>query len=227
MDLQDTASLSKRLLDYIFLPTRIEHKKYLSRPLLIGVLIIAVFLMVLSIPSLHNFFFELFVSKSDRISIITQKAIHKAWLGSISFTLDIIVALLIGGSIFGERLAKSFAKSIQKYEETRGIALGIGAKQIETILSLKINEAIETIQEFKNQKGLKNVIKSIPKVIRASKVLYNTAFDQVPTFYKRYTRFVLYSSFPGGLYGLLAFTVFVISSCCKLASIYLDSPYIP
>ena len=217
--------LTKRIIDYLFLPTRTDHRTFLSRPLLLLVVLLALAYAVLSLPVTQHLVWQYGYTQLDRALIIPSKDIAKAWFESLSFVLDLSVAILIGGSIFGERLAKSFEESIKKYEEARDVLLGNKAASIGDDLEVSINMSIEKIQRMRSEKSI-TMLKHLPDLIKEMKNIYNLAFKQVPNFYKRYLRFVFYSSFPGGLYGLSAFLLFFTSCGFKLVGMYLGSPYL-
>jgi len=158
----------------------------------------------------------------DRQSITATKELTKAWLNSFSYILDIIIALLIGGSIFGERLAAMFKNKIIEYENARDIILG----ERQEVIEKHLQESAAKITELAQQSGWKQLLCALPKLYKECRRLYALAFGNLPKFYKQYLLFVLYSSFPGGLYGLSAFGVFSVSCVLKLIVIYLDSPYL-
>lgn len=212
---------TKRIIDCLFLPTRTNHRVFLSRPLLLLVILPAIAYAVLSLPVIQRLVWQYGYTHWNMKLIIPDKDIAKAWFESLSFVLDLFVAILIGGSIFGERLAKSFEESVKKYEEAREVLLGNKAANI----AIDLETSIKKIQRIRSEKTI-TMLKHLPGLIKEMKNIYNLAFKQVPNFYKRYLRFVFYSSFPGGLYGFSAFLLFFTSSAFKLVGMYLGSPYL-
>ena len=213
---------SELLIKYVFLPTRVDHKRYLTSILLGVVIVSCLILAILSLPPITKLIWNYVFTHMDRESITATKEFTKAWLNSISYVLDIIVALFIGGSIFGERLAAKFKNKIIEYENVRDIILDKRQEVIETHLQ----ESVANIIKLARQRGWKQQLCALPKLSKECRRLYSLAFGNLPNFYKQYLRFVLYSSFPGGLYGLNAFGAFFASCVLKLIVIYLDSPHL-
>lgn len=215
----------KWIVDYLFLPAKLDHRKLFSRPLLFFIILMAITFAILSLPVIQKVVWEKVVIKSDRALIIQNKAVTKAWFDSFSFILDLSVAILIGGSIFGERLAKSFKESVKKFEEARELLLGETAEHLSEDLEETIKISITKIQQIRSEKAI-DMLRQLPMLFKEIRKIYNIAFNEVPNFYKGYMRFIFYSSFPGGLYGLSAFLLFFLSSGFKLASMYLGGPYL-
>lgn len=217
--------LTKKIIDTLFLPAYADHRELLSRPLFVVVVFFAVLYSILSLPVIQEIVWVNMCEPSDRLQIIANKDITKAWFESLSFILDLTVAFLIGGSIFGEKLARSFQNSIVQYEKAREALLKNELEELTNDVELTIKESIEKINEIRSEVTF-DMLKNLPEIIREIRNIYRCAFSDVPDFYKGYLRFVLYSSFPGGLYGLSAFILFFASFGFKLAAMYLGSMYL-
>ena len=211
----------KYLVKYVFMPTRIVPRRIIVKILFILVILSFLTLSVLSLPPVVSWYWRHQSLQTDQQSIIMVREVKKAWLNSTTYILDITIALLIGGSIFGERLATKFKEKIETYQNAQDIILD--TRQV--VLESRLENSVSTITQLVKKKRLGELFLSIPKLYTESRRLYELTFGDIPKFYKEYLRFVLYSSFPGGLYGVCAFCLFFASCVLKLLVIYLDGPY--
>ncbi|MFD3318163.1 hypothetical protein ACE414_11050 [Alteromonas macleodii] len=214
----------KNLIDALFLPAYTDHRKILSRPLLICSVILVCTLAILSLPIIQELIRKSFFTVSEMNAIAAEKDVLKSWLESTSFILDLLVALLIGGSVFGEQLTKSFKNAVIQYEKAREVYHSKKVNNLRSDLEEAIKDSKAKIEQYRT--GSKaDRIKHFLEVIRELKKIYKIGFTDLPDFYKGYMRFVLYANFPGGLYGVLAFCLFFVSATLKLVTMYLGSPY--
>jgi hypothetical protein len=215
----------KSCVDYLFLPTSIDYRGRLTTPLLYMAIIIIIVFAVISLPLIQKIVWMQYFPSNEKAIIFENKDVTKSWFDSISYILDLTVALLIGGSIFGEKLANSFRGSIIEYEKARKVFHGDKTIELTTDIGLAVKCSIEKVNELRSGTILSR-LKNIFGITQELRKIYRLAFSKVPRFYYSYIRFVLYSSFPGGLFGLLAFVTFFISSALKLVGMYLGSPYL-
>jgi hypothetical protein len=82
---------------------------------------------------------------------------------------------------------------------------------------------------WKSNKNPINAIKSyiiyINKVYNIAFLLQNYLLNDIPQKYKNYLVIMFYSNFPGGLYGLIIFSLFTIGIIFKVFKLYLVSPF--
>lgn len=206
-------------------PTDINHRKMLTTPQFVFIITIVSIAAFASLPIIQQLVWSDLFNQSERAYFIKSQVEFKSWFESISYILDLTVAVLIGGSIFGERLAKSFESSIGNYEKMREAILKEEASDLGQTMKDTITNAVSKFNSYRNSSS-KELIRNIPEIYREANIIKNVAFTDVPKFYKNYMRFVIYSSFPGGLYGVFAFGLFFTSAILKLFTMYLGSPYL-
>ncbi|TDF41569.1 hypothetical protein EYS14_01575 [Alteromonadaceae bacterium M269] len=217
--------ITKDLIDYAFLPLREDNQKSLSKMLLIIAILIVITLAILSLPAIQQLAWSIGFTSFERKFFIVNKDYIKAWFDSATFILDLFIAIFIGGSIFGQRLANSFRNSIDKYEAIRELILDVESSDLSLEYKQAYQQSIDKIQAIRAGSAL-SMIRQITELVGEFNKVYRIAFLGVPRFYRYYLRFLLMSKFSGGTYGFIAFLLFLVSSGFKLASMYVGGPYL-
>lgn len=152
-------------------------------------------------------------------TIINDKIAIKLWIGWGCLFLEIAGLLLLGGAIWGEWSTKTFRDNIESFEKSKVKNTETDRDNILTRINEKTSDIKKYIQQYKTSKSLKEKYLIMVK-------LYNLAvgfFDNIPEYQGRYIIVMFFTRFPGGLYGLFAFTLFSILAVLKVGQLYLNN----
>lgn len=217
MNVDIVRKFARLYVKYLFLPTRLELRGPLSKFWLFFLVFAFIVVVVLAAPPVIEFILCTQLSPDERVSLKGNEKILLEWLSFVSIFLEVTIALAIGGSIFGERLANKFKKAVTAYEESRTLVL----EARKTGLNDEISKTVDAIIDLFSNKTLLQFVSNIPKLWKLAKNLRRMLFDEMPTFQRRYITLMMYSTFPGGLYGLIAFLSFFALSIIKVFQLYI------
>ncbi len=139
-----------------------------------------------------------------------------AWLPYTQLVIEILFALFIGGSIFGNWLSNSSEEYVQKLETQLNLISNDNYQEVSSRLATNYKDLEATIRATK----FGNFFSSLMQIIRLSRSISNILYADFP---KKFTGIVAAKfmvSFPGGLYGLIAFALFWIIMSLETLSIY-------
>ena len=217
-----TTTLAQRfarfLANSVFLPTRIDYGAILSRPLRWLTIFCFLTLLVLALPPVMEFIIVKFLDDEFIKNVAANQKDYKIWLSYVSFTLEIIVLLTLGGTIFGEWITAKSKDALKEYQE-----------QLEKARTQRIGELREGLQDHilsitNAVQGAKwrNLLQTVLTISRASVSVYDILLNQVPIANRTFLMAKLYVSFPGGLYGLLSFLTIILLTITKAVQLYVE-----
>lgn len=195
----------------------------------VALIVLALAIIVLLVmPPLIPVFMDEFVSPSVKTLMAERKAEIKAWLDFTTILLEVSIAVCIGGAAFSEGLANRIRERLRDWQTAytqagegnlhAGVTTTVQAagnvkairSQLETFdfasvgfvdtirFYLEMMEAADDVME--NIRSL--LLQDYPKIVR---MLFTSS---------------LIGSFPGGIYGMVAFTLFCCLMLAKVMSIY-------
>ncbi|MBK8477807.1 MAG: hypothetical protein IPL39_16325 [Opitutaceae bacterium] len=162
---------------------------------------------------------------SDRFLPSLHSVLHQhqlwlsRWAASLRLVFEVFTALFIGGSVF----AKSAATSIEKRLEAYQARLLAKSHVNRTAIERSTYRVMRKTHYLVTTATLKNVWRRIPRLIRLSFDSYSLITQRFFWSYVRFVFVALLTSFPGGLYGFLAFVFLTLVCAVKLIQIYLTA----
>jgi hypothetical protein len=210
----------KRIIEELFLPTRLDYTKPFSWGWRILIIVIFLLLVVLSLPPVVEYICSL-LSIESKSWFTTNKDILKAWMNFISLTLEILIAVLLGEIVLTEGIAQRLRRLVADSQVKNQLALDIELKAEEIRLKNNVDEIYRLLRE---KSSIKDLFKKAARLYFLVKETIGFLYPGMRKFYTRVILLSLITSFPGGFYGLLAFFLFVLLSITKVVSFYLDSP---
>jgi len=175
-------------------------------------LLIAV--MALSLPPVINYLYANGL-KSSIGWLNLHKLLISEWLTSLRLIFEICAAIFVGGTIFAKSRATKLESQLQDFE--RSMALKAESEMNEA--ERQIAERFRQVQArfMKPKKTLMDYFALIYASIGINLLIYRTVrhSNQAPI------NALILTSFPGGLYGMLAFLFLLLVCVCKLAQSYI------
>ena len=161
------------------------------------------------------------LSPEFRNYLITNKDVLKAWLNFVSLVLEILIAILLGQILLTEGIAQRLKRLVADSQVNYQVNLEVELRAEEMRLKNNVDEIHRLLHENASIRELfKNVVKAYRLVKESLIFLYPGMRD----LYAKVIFFSLMTSFPGGLYGLGAFTLFIFLSFIKVLGFFLDNP---
>jgi hypothetical protein len=187
-----------------------------------------VVIIMLSLPPLVGLVTSAIFGHGGSTWLHTNRAWINPWLASLRLIFEILTAICIGGSIFARRRASKLELALTNYEEKlfeKGKA-ELTAREEHLIEQFRLIYRLASPKVIVKAIGIFQVFatryRRSVQFFLSLLISYYTAiwvFKQMKRSWPVFT--VLFASFPGGFYGLLAF-IFLCSVCvCKLAQIYM------
>lgn len=212
------SALGTALSKYFFLPTQFDYRTCFTLPIRIVIIVFFVVLIVLAAPPV----IDIIISHQDRIPVFLSVQIHKqVWLDYVeyvSFLLEIAIAFLIGGSIFAEWATNYYKAAVETYEKKI-----IEARENNlTELKEESEQLIKRHMEILSQMTAINFIASLCELWKTSMRFINLMYRDVGRVNSIFLMTKALVSFPGGLYGLLAFISFYTLCVLRVVSYYID-----
>jgi hypothetical protein len=213
----------KSLIGKLFLPTRLDYAKPFGWGWRILIIIIFLSLIVLSLPPMVEHISSSVLSTEFRKTLFNNKDILKSWLNFISLLLEILIAVLLGEILLTEGIAQRLKRLVADSQVKHQLALDIELSAQEIRLKTNVDEIYRLLSEKSSFK------ETVMKAAQLSSLVKDSITFLYPGIREIYTKVIflsLITSFPGGLYGLGAFTLFSLLSLTKVLGFYLDSPWL-
>lgn len=197
----------------------------------IGLITVALLVIVFFVfPPLVPFIAESFVSPPLKSFVAANKGELKAWLDFWIITLEVAIAVCIGGAAFSEGLANRIRDRLrswqttysQKGEETAKEGV---SKAVETASDVKRIYADVQKFDFETRTFWDTVEFYLQKMHEANRVVDNLRellLKDYPTVIGKLVTANLVSNFPGGIYGMIAFSLFCCLMAAKVAYVYIN-----
>jgi hypothetical protein len=198
----------------LLLPQPRAYDKHFGWPTLVLCLVLLV-IIVFATPPVRDYVLENCLSAEQRHQYFLDKIRIVGWIEWSRVTAETILAVVIRGQIFAAGLSRKFHDSIEKYAQKRPRILEKQRIQIKS----RVSEIEQTIIEISEKGDLKD----LPSLFKASHALSNIYFKDIPPAFRLLIFVQFYSVFPGGLYGLLVYTVFLAIVILKIAKQCMDS----
>jgi hypothetical protein len=139
------------------------------------------------------------------------------WLSSLRLIFEIFTAIFIGGTIFAKSRATSLENKLKNYEASLLLKSTKLMDDTEAAISERFRKIQELLTEPRAQHGIRNFFRLLNLSYGTASLLYRT----VRRTNRKPILAVVVTSFPGGLYGFLAFTFLFLVCICKLSQIYI------
>ena len=212
----------KKIIESLFIPTRQDYTKLFKWSWLVIITIVFLLLFGLSLPPIVKKISSA-ISEEAKRTLVTNNEVIKIWISFSSLTLELLIAILLGQILLTESASRRL-KQILAYSQIESqLILDIELFTREANLKNKVDEYYNLMEDKSTVKGLMNRISRL--YVLSSEILI-TIYPDMRSYYTRVIFLSLITSFPGGLYGLGAFILFVLLSLTKVMGIYLDSPWL-
>lgn len=153
--------------------------------------------------------------------LITNKDILKAWLNFGSLVLEILIAILLGQILLTEGMAQRLKRLVADSQVNYQRNLEIELRTEEMQLKNNVDEIYRLLHE---NASFPKLIANIGKAYRLVKESLIFLYPGLRDLYTKVIFLSLITSFPGGLYGLGAFILFILLSFTKVLGFFLDNP---
>jgi hypothetical protein len=211
-----TASIANGL----FLPVNINYKDRFAVPLRILVALFFIYSVIIAIPSIISFV----LVKENNIYLplmtefVNNAVVWKTWLPFVSFLLEIIFFLMIGGSVFSEWIASHSKEAIEKYETA---IVKATENEVESARGALEKEIYNYNNLLKADITFSDFIPTLWDLYKISNTIMQLTVKDIPRINARFIVSKLVISFPGGTYGLVAFIIFGALIQVKIGQMYL------
>lgn len=212
----------KKIIENLFIPTKLDYARPFSWGWLIIIVLVFLSLFVLGMPPIVKMMTSSVLSEGSRAYLIANKDSAKVWLGFSSLTFELLIAILLGQILLTEPIAQRLKRIVADSQVKQQLALQTEISEEESRLKRQVDEVFELLHDKSGTGG---------PFSRAAKISVLTGdmlvflYPGMRRFYKKVIILSLITNFPGGLYGLGAFVLFVLLSLTKVGGIYLDSPW--
>ncbi|EEF60667.1 hypothetical protein [Pedosphaera parvula] len=211
--------LARTIARMIVFPMGLSYRRPVEIAWLVSAVLTLLFCAALSLPGVvDNVISERFLSS---LHLVLRQ--HQPWLGrweaSLRLVFEVFTALFIGGSVF----AKSAATSIEKRLEAYQTHLLTKSRTQRNDIERNAYRVMRKTHYLVTTSTLKNVWRRIPRLMQLSFESYSLFAQQTFWSYVRFVIVALLTSFPGGMYGFLAFVFLTLVCTVKLIQIYLTA----
>lgn len=227
--------ITHSFVDYVFLPVSSSFEKSSLKGFASHFTIFLLLSCVIAgIPSLRDYFIVHLFSKEILTTLKTNNEIFSSWLDFFDILISVLILVTFGGLIFTDFIANSFKDVCSRYQAGIQNLLNGELPSLKQNVRNSVEEyfrlvGLQPLKKF--WKGNKNPINAIKAYIIYANKLYNITsslqnhlLNDVPQKYRNYLIIMFYSNFPGGLYGLIIFSLFVVGIVFKVFKLYLASP---
>lgn len=160
---------------------------------------------------------------------------------SLSLVFDILIVIAIGGFIFTESLANTFKTQCEQQQERFESFFNTAAQEVETNIQQSYQNVIRSwdmyfnsLRSLKRYNGIRDFFRryweaasNTVKLYQSVRIFIDLAlFNDIPTQYRNYLIALFYTNFPGGIHGILIFSLFTLRVLFEVFRIFLDSPLI-
>ena len=177
-------------------------------------------LITISLPFLISYLHPIVISDNRFQYIIDNHDVVKQWSSYLEFTAEISLIFFLGGAIFSEALSTKFKDQIENYQSRRNSIL----QNMQGNIPISIRSSYANVSTLFSELNIKNFYKEPGKKLVAISKLADTTLYGIPGHLKKFMYIKFYSSFPGGLYGLITYVLFIILSLLKIFIMYLGLP---
>ena len=143
------------------------------------------------------------------------------WIDSVAGIIEVLIILLIGGSIYGETLAHRLRDGLLKYSNKRSKILQKNTDNLSNAMTELIDDIDSSLTSLKERKDFFVNVFVISVSFWKLVVLIK---DEIPENKGKalITQFCI--GFPGGIHGLVAFILFVSLSIFKIIALHAKNP---
>jgi hypothetical protein len=188
------------------------------------------FIVLLVLPPLVPFVTEYVVSPSASAFVASNRVEMKAWLDFSIISLEVAIAVCIGGAAFSEGLANRIRGQLRDWQTAYAQT---GEETVEEGVSNTVQVANHVkrlhgkLQQFDFEKTpFGNTVEFYLKMMEEADLVTGDIEDLLLRHYPKIIRTMvttsLISSFPGGIYGMIAFTLFWCLMVAKVTYIYIS-----
>jgi hypothetical protein len=214
-------AISNAVIDLLFRPTRWNF----NRPAMIALTSLSILLLLcitfLCVPPVRDYLSGRFLThpfwRSNRKLLI-------AWVEFIRISSELMLALTVGSALYAKALAEWLRNSADLAQSKRKAALAERRTELESSTKDMAREFLALFQKSQKWNGIVETTRTAIRLHSLGYTLSRRLVSGLPNLYRHLIVFGLYSSFPGGLYGLLGFVLVFIIQVCKVSKLYLDSP---
>lgn len=204
-----------------FLPTRLDYARSFGWGWRILIVILFLSLIILCLPPMVGLISTSVLSLEFKHYLITNKDILKAWLNFGSLVLEILIAILLGQILLTEGMAQRLKRLVADSQVNYQRNLEIELRTEEMQLKNNVDEIYRLLHE---NASFPKLIANIGKAYRLVKESLIFLYPGLRDLYTKVIFLSLITSFPGGLYGLGAFILFILLSFTKVLGFFLDNP---
>jgi len=208
--------LARAVAGRLFLPVEADYNRVLGVPLRVLVLLALFGIVALSAPPVVERVWDEDIWPFD--SIRASHAVWESWLPFAVTGLEILLALLIGGSVFGEWAAAHSKSALDRLQAS------VDASRKEDIVDAE-DELEGRLRRYRMLlEGItwRNIVVRLWELFFLSRDILAFVVREVPRTNARFVTAKIGVAFPGGFFGLFAFMTFGVLSIAKVLDLYLN-----
>lgn len=237
---RDIEKARRDFIQAVLMPLTIEVDKNNSNKYIEKIAIsLLLLLAILSIPGIRGVIISNFFSQDFILFLKDKKDIFASIFESSIILLEILILIFVGDFIFTNSIADSFRGSCLEYQDKINASCEKNADELEDLLDessvdalLSFRGYLDCLTDITKSKNFFEYLKKIKKAFDLAKkfnrsyslFLSHGLLNEVPLRYRDYVVAVFYSSFPGGIYGVIIFSLFSCTLAFKVLKLYLESP---
>ncbi len=194
----------------------LQRRRPVELTMLFAALIAVTTLLVLALPPVAERIVRNEMLSGVHHLIADHHAFLVRWAAFFKLTLEVLLAVAVGGSVFAASAAAGLRERLSQLE-----LLGQRIMLTEmTSVELALYGIYRKSRYLANVGGRTNVFGRAVEIARLQISLYQLS-RRMPGMYGRFAIHAFYTQFPGGIYGLLACGLFLLLCCVKVVQIYL------
>jgi len=201
---------------WLFLPVDVDYQKAFKLPLQLLIIVFIVVVCILATPPVVDY---LLAANWDIFPLNSIRSNPKAWgrwLPFVSIVLEFSLALLVGGSVFGEWLASNSKDAIANLQNSAEAARRHDMVDANDNLEVMIREYRTLFADI----TVRNFLPRMWHLYLLSRRILRFLTRDIPKVNAHFLVTKLGVAFPGGFYGVMAFSVFGLLSLVKVSGLY-------
>ena len=220
MAASDKENLSVRLARWVaeFLLPSLERdfNAVLRRPIRLLIVGLIGLIVALCLPPMVDFLVASFPGFFLFQSFADYWPSWGRWLGFVSLLAELLFALFVGGSVFGQWISSVSQDVLDAAQERFELATHHNVEAA----GAELVDSVATVEQLVRDASLASIFKDIARINKAVNRVFGLLYDGIP---RRTATFIVAKvmvAFPGGLYGVLAFAIFWVLAFTKLLAVY-------
>lgn len=208
--------IARTVAGWLFLPVHTDYRRVFKIPTQVVILLVLGTIGALAAPPVVDTMLALNPKVFPFDAIHQNPQLWDRWLSFAGVCSELIIVLLIGGSVFGEWLTARSKDAITKLESAVEAALRKELSEAGDDLTRMIRAYLDMLSGI----TIRNIVPRLFQLYRESRRILRFSLGDIPRINTRFLLATIGTAFPGGFYGLLAFVMFGIRMFVEVLKLY-------